>query len=109
MLRTGIARARCGVAALALAALVSAGCFHTLGGTSREPSVEALGKLHQGVTTPADVERLFGPPTQTLRPAPDKQLLRYDYGAKEDPQHPVRYQFEFTDGVLARFTIERIE
>ena len=108
MLRTGTVGVRWGLAALALATLLSAGCFHTLGGTSGEPSIAALGKLHQGVTTPADVENLFGPPTGTLRPAAQGTLLRYDYGGGGDAQHVLRYQFEFTDGVLDHFTIERI-
>ncbi len=102
MLRTGRLAAACA------AVLLSAGCFHTLGGAETGPSIAALGKVHQGVTTPADLVAIFGPPTRTLRPGPHRQVLVYDYAAGAAGGDVTRYSYEFADGPLERFTIERV-
>jgi len=102
MLRAG----RLGVVCAAL--LLNAGCFHTLGGSESGPTIETLGKVHQGVTTPAELVAMFGPPTRTLRPGPDRQVLIYDYADRAGGREVTRYTYEFVDGVLDRRSIGRV-
>jgi len=119
-----MSRARTGLAMLALAVLLSAGCIYTRDRTVRlrgyELSQDALASLQKGVTTPADVEKMFGTPAQTLTPEPGRQVLVYHYESNEMCQvsafvvyhsgtnvtHASTYRFEFKDGLLTGYKVE---
>jgi hypothetical protein len=107
MLRAG------GVAVLAAALALCAGCFHTLGSTrtgpGHQPTIESMHKLVRiGITTPADVEAALGPPTRTLTPASDRQVLVYDYPSALEPGATMRYTYTFAKGILKDYEIDRV-
>ncbi len=117
-------RARTGLAVLALVLLVGGGCIYTRDRTVRlrgyEISQDALAALHKGATTPAEVEKMFGQPAQTLTPEPGRQVLVYQYETNEvtrvsafviyssgkNVSHATTYRFEFKDGVLTDYTVK---
>ncbi len=117
-------RTRTGLAVLALVLLVGAGCIYTRDRTVRlrgyEISQDALSALQKGVTTPAEVEKKFGQPDQTLTPGPGRQVLVYEYQKNEvtrvsafvvyssgkNVSHGSTYRFEFKDGVLTGYTVK---
>jgi len=119
-----MSKATTGLAALALAVLLSAGCIYTRDRTVRmrgyELSRDALASLQKGVTTPADVEKMFGQPDQTLTPEPGRQVLVYHYESNEvsrvsafvvyrsgtNRTHASTYRFEFRDGLLTGYKVE---
>ncbi len=101
MLRAGLVGIACA------GVLLSAGCFRTLGGNETGPSIKALGKVHQGVTTPADLVALFGPPTVTVQTDPHREVLVYDYPDKKSGGEVSQFSYVFVDGVLDHFTIEQ--
>jgi outer membrane protein assembly factor BamE (lipoprotein component of BamABCDE complex) len=115
---------RLGLAALALAVALAAGCLYTRDRTirtsGRELTPQALASLQKGITTPQDVEKLFGPPQRTLTPGPGGEVLIYDYESQETTNtsvfllyrsassltHAANYRFEFKDGVLTGYTVQ---
>lgn len=112
------------VAALLVAAVVAAGCLYTRDRTIKvrgnELTAEALGSLQKGVTTPADVEKLFGPPDKMLAPEQGAEVLLYSYESQETSNtsvfvlyrsgssltHSTVYRFEFKDGLLTGYTVQ---
>ncbi len=99
---------RAGLLMIACAAVaLGAGCFRTLGGAEAGPSIKALGKVHQGVTTPADLVALFGRPTLTVRTDPHTETFVYDYPDKKGGGEVSQFSYVFVDGVLDHFTIQQ--
>ena len=113
--------ARLGLAALAVAAVLSAGCLisrqRTIRTQGKELTTEDLAVLQVGQTTRAQVEAMFGPPTSVLTASPETEVLLYVYESKEtsrtgvflvynsigDVTQITTYRFEFTDGVLTGY------
>ena len=124
MLRCGGLGRRLGMTALLVAAVVAAGCLYTRDRTIKvhgnELTAEALATLQKGVTTPADVEKLFGPADKMLTPEPGQEVLLYGYESQETANSSVfllyhsassvsyatSYRFEFKDGLLTGYTVE---
>ena len=124
MSRTGGLTTRWALALLAVAVFVTAGCLFTRDRTIKmrgnELTPEALASLQEGVTTAADVQKMFGPPDRMLTPEPGREVLLYNYESQETTNTSVfllyrsagsvtragSYRFEFKDGVLTGYNVE---
>ena len=124
MLRCGGVARRLALAALLVAAVVAAGCLYTRDRTIKmrgnQLTAEALGSLQKGVTTSADVEKLFGPPDRMMTPEQGREVLLYSYESQETSNttvlvlyrsgssltHSTLYRFEFKDGLLTGYTVQ---
>lgn len=97
------------VLVVGVVALLLVGCASTSSGTKMS-SVD-IGKIEKGKTTRAEVERLFGPPMQTVMTGNDQRMMVYTYHsttAQAKPETAIPIVGIFIGGARGRSEIQTL-
>ena len=96
-------------AVIVVVALFFAGCASTSSGTKM--SSADVNQIVKGKTTRAEVEKMFGPPTQVAMTGNDERLMIYSYNsttAQTKPENFIPFVNMFTGGARGKTEMQTL-